>query len=396
MFYQGEFLGLPPASFRHSLSQKLMLFLFLQFENDKTVFSFSCPAQIFNAEEAEMQWKIDAAFELPHNLYGIAIDDSKVQRGLMAKFFGFIGIPDARIHILGEEASEISGFEDWAQNFIFNHPTDFFLFIVDENLVINDEQFSSTSRVSGSKAVSNLRSRLLPDQEKKVLAVIRSANDSLSDIAIYNSRAHGHIPKAPVRAGTCKDLIAPLWLARFPKLARYSSENLFITMNEKKQIAKDVSAMKNASWSNGVNKDSKPSKNLHGLVRRSSVDPVRGGSSSGLKRSRDQGESRDSEPKRSKLYNPSPDMDHDEIMTIDDLLEHIKQVDELCNCKEDLQSNWENIWNKLHGLKGDLLIIENPSQNVKEVVQIISVLKGSKVPEKFHENWSKIRLLLIG
>lgn len=372
---------------------KLMLFPFLQFENDRTIFSFSCPAHIFNAEAAEMQWKVDGAFELPDNLYGIAIDDSKVQRGLMAKFFKLVGIPDARIHILGEEASDISGFEDWAHNFIFNHPNDFFLFIVDEDLVIKDKKFSSTLRFSGSKAVSNLRSRLLPDQEKKVLAVIRSANDSASDIAIYNSRAHGHITKAPVRADTCRDLVAPLWLARFPKLAKYSSENLFCTSNEKKQIAKEVSAMKNASWSNVGNKDSKPSTHLHGLVRRSSD------LSSRLKRSRDDGKTRSEsfELKRPKLYAPSSDMDDDdEIMTMDDLLEHINQVDKLCKCKDDLQSNWDNIWSKLHALKGDLLIIDNPSQNVKEVVQIIKILKGSKVPEKFDENWSKIRLLLIG
>jgi len=32
-----------------------------------------------------------------------------------------------------------------------------------------------------------------------MIALVRSANDSSSDIAIYNKRAHGFLPKAPIK-----------------------------------------------------------------------------------------------------------------------------------------------------------------------------------------------------
>jgi hypothetical protein len=60
--------------------------------------------------------------------------------------------------------------------------------------------------------------------------------------------------------------------------------------------------------------------------------------------------------------------------------------------EEELQLQWEDIWNNLHSLKGDLLIIEHdqerPSQNVYDVVDLIHHLRVSK--EIFKENWSNI------
>jgi len=416
----------------------------IQFEEDRTVFSFTCPAKVFDAKEEEMQRKIDSTFVMPENVYGVAIDDSKVQRGIIAKFFNYIGIPNDKIHILGGKNSDITTFEDWAQNFIFNHPNDLYLFIVDENLVIKDEHFSSDTVFSGSKAVSNLRSRLLPHQEKKLLAVIRSANDSTSDIAIYNSRAHGHIPKAPIRADSCLDLIAPLWVARFPRLTRYSSESLFVTGDDEQKKKLSISNMKNASWGAGK----QTSQSSLGLTRRSRLDLVRPRSSSGLshipsnssgssrhdsshhtikvnntsagrldskrindidtqkntflasspglKRPRDNSTTPASlEHKRPRLYSSSQDMPCDDMITIDDLFEHIKELDCFSDLnEEELQLRWKNIWNKLHALKGDLLIIERPSQNVKDVIDLINNLRLSK--EKFKENWSKIRRFLLG
>jgi hypothetical protein len=60
--------------------------------------------------------------------------------------------------------------------------------------------------------------------------------------------------------------------------------------------------------------------------------------------------------------------------------------------EEELQLQWEDIWNNLHSLKVDLLIIEHdqerPSQNVYDVVDLIHHLRVSK--EIFKENWSNI------
>jgi hypothetical protein len=399
--------------------------------------------KIFDAKEDEMRRKLKSTFMFPPNVYGVAIDDSKVQRRMMTIFFRYIGIPDDKIHILGQESSEITGFEDWAQNFIFNHPNDFFLFIVDENLMVNDNsQYSQNYIFSGSKAVSDLRSRLLPDQEKKVLALIRSANDSPNDIAIYNSRAHGHISKAPIRAESCIDLIAPLWIARFPQLISFSSESLIVAgkvKNQKNELVQNISNMRNASWGINTSGETKTAQNLHGLTRRQNVRPgispessSRNGifhntsevnnaigerqgserrididsgnnasspSSIGNKRPRDNREILESlELKRPRLYSTSEEMeDHDEddMITIDDLVEHISGLDGFSDLNEyELNDQWERIWNKLHALKGDLLIIESPSKNVRDALDIISCLRTSK--EKFKENWSKIRYLLLG
>ena len=70
--------------------------------------------------------------------------------------------------------------------------------------------------ILGSQLVSEIRKRLLPDQERRILALIRSANDSANDIAIYNLRMHGYLPKSPLNGlVSVKEQLAPLWLSRY-------------------------------------------------------------------------------------------------------------------------------------------------------------------------------------
>jgi hypothetical protein len=86
------------------------------------------------------------------------------------------------------------GFVDHVVTFMGEHMGDQILLIADENLDIVDE-VAKHKTVSGSHLVEVIRARLLPEQERCLLSLIRSANDSASDIAIYNSRAHGFLPK---------------------------------------------------------------------------------------------------------------------------------------------------------------------------------------------------------
>lgn len=162
--------------------------------------------------------KLPEQFKLPANIYAIAIDDSKIQRRLLAKYFSFAGIPETRVRILGGTTEEIKGFNDWAFDFVTDHPDDFFLFIVDENLEVNDSDITATKEVtiSGSKCVSKIRQKLGPEQESRILTLIRSANDSAEDVAIYSSRAHGYLPKVPIKPGAVLEELTPLWLDRFP------------------------------------------------------------------------------------------------------------------------------------------------------------------------------------
>lgn len=223
-----------------------------KFENDKTTFSFTCPAKLFDASFIDSNVSYED-FEVPKNVHAIAIDDSKIQRKILSRFFLFAGIPEDRIHIMGGTAEEIKGFCDWAITFVDEHPDDFVLMIVDENLDVQEEELRTKQlTVSGSGAVAEMRKRLLPDQERRVLSLIRSANDSASDVAIYNSRAHGYLPKAPFKKELVLEVLAPLWLARFPrfeidcekKCKRSDSvDDLIVTMDDLMGLIDDIDSL---------------------------------------------------------------------------------------------------------------------------------------------------------
>lgn len=144
------------------------------------------------------------------------------------------------------------GFVDNVVNFMEENIGDHILLIADENLDIVDEAAKHTT-VSGSHLVEMIRARILPEQERFLFSLIRSANDSASDIAIYNSRAHGFLPKgkekaycftssrqwlnlcqlsihiflsAPIKKGSVLETLAPLWFARYPlSTARVDDES---------------------------------------------------------------------------------------------------------------------------------------------------------------------------
>lgn len=171
-----------------------------------------------------MQKQMEKSFRIPTNTFALAIDDSKIQRKLLMKFFTFMGVPPENSIICGESVAEIKGFVDMAVKLMHEHATDYgmFLFffsllslwirnslifcnvpllsftvfmIVDENLDVVDECGKSIS-VSGSQCVEQIRQKLPPELEKRMLALVRSANDSKGDIGLYHKRAHGFLPKA--------------------------------------------------------------------------------------------------------------------------------------------------------------------------------------------------------
>ena len=156
-------------------------------------------------------------FELPAGCWGIAIDDSKIQRKLLAKLLGFVGIADDHVECSGATADEIHGFGDMVAQHIRNHPDDYHLVIVDENLDIQQE-CGNRSTVSGSLAIVELRRTLSKEGlEGKLLAIVRSANDSSADLAVYRDRAHGCLAKTPLKKDRVLETLAPIWLDRFPR-----------------------------------------------------------------------------------------------------------------------------------------------------------------------------------
>jgi signal transduction histidine kinase len=90
----------------------------ISFEDDQTVFSFEAPVKLYD-ESLEAN-----AFAIPQGVWGIAIDDSKIQRKLLRRFFVHAGIHEHHQIILGQNPEEILNFVDFAVNFVKRHPND--------------------------------------------------------------------------------------------------------------------------------------------------------------------------------------------------------------------------------------------------------------------------------
>lgn len=190
----------------------------MRFLPEKTEFILRFPTE--TAKEGEADDVDDETpkerFRIPDNTWGIAIDDSKIQRKLLERFLQYAGVRKDQIIVLGKDTTEIEGFVDFVSDFLDQHPNEHIFIIADENLdVVLDDAHHTT--VSGSLCIESIRKRVLPDQERRMLALVRSANDSANDVAIYNSRAHGFLPKAPLQRDKIPAMISPLWEKRYPK-----------------------------------------------------------------------------------------------------------------------------------------------------------------------------------
>ena len=127
----------------------------IRFEPDETIFSFKAPMKIHRPlSEAD-------TFHLPPGVWGIAIDDSKIQRKLLERFFHHAGLPETHQIILGQNSEEISGFVNYVVDLVNSHPRGLFFLIVDENLEMDD----SHKTISGSECIKQIRSALDPKQE---------------------------------------------------------------------------------------------------------------------------------------------------------------------------------------------------------------------------------------
>ena len=88
------------------------------------------------------------------------------------------------------------------------YPDDYHIIIADENLDVYDDQACGRIVVSGSKCIENGLSLLEDSLKDKVLALVRSANDSSEDVNIYKSRCHGFLPKQLLRFDNARQILA--------------------------------------------------------------------------------------------------------------------------------------------------------------------------------------------
>ncbi|KAL3918874.1 MAG: hypothetical protein SGILL_004038, partial [Bacillariaceae sp.] len=185
----------------------------IKFEADRTVFSFCCPARIVKSPDAHSSGSKEFT-RLPRNTWGIAVDDSGVQRKLVDRFLKIAGIDSDHRIILGKDSDECYNFGKVVEQILASNPEDKVLLIADENLDVVDGGARSTT-VSGSLCIEQLLKRLDSKAEGRLLALVRSANDSSTELKMYKSRAHGFLLKAPIDRNDVLSVIQPWWVKRF-------------------------------------------------------------------------------------------------------------------------------------------------------------------------------------
>lgn len=188
----------------------------LNFEENQTIFSFWCPARKLAKSSLNENDEEALSFQsVPQNTWGIVIDDSGIQRKLMDRFLKIAGIEKERRIILGKTSQEIFGFPEKVIHILKTNPDDRVLLIADENLEVVDGS-AVHSTVSGSSCIAKILEELAPAEENRLLALVRSANDSSEELSMYMSRAHGYLLKEPIDKRGVLDTIRPWWFKRFP------------------------------------------------------------------------------------------------------------------------------------------------------------------------------------
>lgn len=219
------------------------------------------------------------------------------------------------------------GFVDFVIGFMACHMGEHVLLIADENLDVVDEA-ARHKTISGSQLVESIRLLLLPEQERFLISLIRSANDASSDVAIYKARAHGFLPKAPLKKENVLETLAHLWIARYP-LSR-----------------------------NGIDEDS-------------------------TSQSRGRMES------FSSLDTESSSLNDAVASKPVDILVAVNEMSTLFS-KERVLEDWAMVKDKLHALKGDLLTLHDSSKAIA-AVGIINSLRDFSSREELIERWQVLR-----
>jgi hypothetical protein len=206
----------------------------IKFDEDGTVFCFRCPAEPYSSNWAATHEN----FELPPGSWGIAVDDSKIQRRLsMRRIFKYAGIDDSMGIILGKDPSDVEDMDKLFRGILEKDPDCKILVLMDENLEYSTDTFHTT--LSGSKCLQNALKKLPHELESRILALVRSSNDSRDDIATYTARTHGFFPKSSVRKQQVQEILAPLWKARFAEVTETTTDASLNSKHDNISVASD-------------------------------------------------------------------------------------------------------------------------------------------------------------
>lgn len=199
----------------------------IRFEEDLTVFTFRCASE----PSAPAEKDDSANFEIPPGTLAIGIDDSKIQRRLISRIFDLLGVEKGNQIVVGENPSDVFELEKIVVNLLESRPESKILMFVDENLDYGG-QGKDVVVMSGSRVMKDILTALPPALERRVFALVRSANDATSDLALYMTRAHGFFPKAPMNKSRVCATLGPLWAERFQPRKESVENDDFVPMEE--------------------------------------------------------------------------------------------------------------------------------------------------------------------
>ena len=187
----------------------------ISFQWERTEFIFQCPA-----EPLTIVSQISSSdFEVPPGTWGIGIDDSMIQRRLMGRILQHAGVEESKRIVLGSCPEDCAELGEAIKKILSEDDHCKILGLVDENLDFNQRDLKQLI-ISGSVIMKEVLSSLSPEQEARIFALIRSANDSTEDVALYMQRAHGFFPKAPMQQERVREILAPLWAERFLRIPK--------------------------------------------------------------------------------------------------------------------------------------------------------------------------------
>jgi len=331
----------------------------IAFNPNRTISSLSFPVKPISSNDTVE--KLDPHFLVPASTVGIAIDDSKVQRKLLYRLFEMIGIQESNRLILGANTDEIIQFSEIVQAVVEEAPTDAkILIIADEHLDIVEANDHHRT-ISGSMCVQQLREDLSPEDEQRILTLVRSANDTKQDVATFLSRTHGFLPKTPIRREKVRKMIQPLWNKRFS-----SSNRALINDNPtNSDVPKPI-----------------PKSELSGSLKSSSIP--------GLKHAL-------SSTTISTVGSVEESMD-DIADSGADLQSLVTDIDILVHGMDDSTRNlWLLIQDKLQVLKGDMMtLIHATNPRVTAVMEALEDLREERAcPSDFGKRWKLMRALIL-
>eukprot|EP00614_Pseudopedinella_elastica_P016817 CAMPEP_0172652946 /NCGR_PEP_ID=MMETSP1068-20121228/243575_1 /TAXON_ID=35684 /ORGANISM="Pseudopedinella elastica, Strain CCMP716" /LENGTH=535 /DNA_ID=CAMNT_0013467369 /DNA_START=24 /DNA_END=1631 /DNA_ORIENTATION=- len=346
------------------------------FEEARTVLTLECPVHTALGHKRSAQGLLDESiledWSVPANVWGIAVDDSSMQRLLLTELLEMAGIHPSRMVVTGGTMQECTEFAVRTEALIRAHPEDEFLVIVDENLDVICENGVDRVTISGSMEVAKLLSNLRDpgrgrrrgraadppgSLESRVLTLVRSANDSVDDVALYNERAHGFLPKTPLRRENIIEVLAPLWLARFDR------------------AESPISPPAPATNLQEANEPSSEAAANRGALRPHQQPPS----------------------KRARRAKPLCDS------VVNLIQESLAQVEMQASAlyyeaassssEDPAQKQWSHIWRAVHRLKGDLLCISD-ARAVGAAVAHLEAMRGPTRPLDFEARWATAKSII--